>query len=285
MTHSEGSGPLAAPDGKRREGAGLRALVTGASSGIGRAFADELAARGFDLVLTARRRERLEAAAREIHARDRVDVQVLPADLAVAGAPAAVAGELASRGLAVQVLVNSAGYGVTGAYERRDWSVHRDFLQVMVTAPCELTHRLLPGMLERGWGRIIQIGSVAGQMPAPAGHTLYGASKAFMVRFAEALHAEHHAGGVHTTAVCPGFTYSEFHDVTGTRAKVNRMPHWMWTDAATVARQGLDAVSRGQPVLTVGRLNRSLVWLTRVMPQGLVRRAVNDSGRRYRQTD
>lgn len=269
----------------RREGTGRSALVTGASAGIGRAFADELAARGFDLILVARRRERLEAAANEIREREHVHVDVLPADLSVPGAPAAVVDEVRARGLAVQVLVNSAGYGVTGTYERRDWSVHRDFLQVMVTAPCELTHLLLPGMLERGWGRIIQIGSVAGQMPAPAGHTLYGASKAFMVRFAEALHAEHSGDGVHTTAVCPGFTYSEFHDVTGTRAQVSRMPGWMWMDAPTVARQGLDAVSRGQAVLINGRANRALVWFTRVLPQGLVRRAVSRSGRRYRRMD
>lgn len=268
-----------------REGTGRRALVTGASSGIGRAFADELAARGFDLILVARRRDRLEAAAREIRDRQQVDVQVLVSDLAAPAAPAAVVDEIRARGLVVQVLVNSAGYGVTGTYERREWSVHRDFLRVMVTAPCELTHLLLPGMIERGWGRIIQIVSVAGQMAAPAGHTLYGASKAFMVRFAEALHAEHAKHGVHTTAVCPGFTFSEFHDITGTRAQVSRMPGWMWMDAPTVARQGMDAVSRGQPVVINGRANRTLVWLTRVMPQGLVRRAVSGSGKRFRKVD
>lgn len=267
------------------DGRGRRALVTGASSGIGRAFADELASRGFDLIIVARRLDRLDRAAREIREQHQVDVKVIVADLADAAAPAALADQVRSLGLLVDVLVNSAGYGVTGTFEKREWAVHRDFLQVMVTAPCELTYLFLPGMIERRWGRIIQIGSIAGQMPAPAGHTMYAASKAFLVRFAEALHAEHARHGVHTTAVCPGFTFSEFHDVTGTRAQVSRMPGWMWMDAPTVAREGMDAVSRGQPVLINGRANRTLVWLTRVMPQGLVRRAVSGSGKRFRKVD
>ncbi len=264
------------------DGTSRRALVTGASSGIGRAFADELAARGFDLVLTARRRDRLEAASADIRGRHGVDVQVIAADLSDAAAPSALATAIRGRHLVVDALVNSAGYGVTGAFERREWQVHHDFLQVMVTSVCELTHLLLPGMIERRWGRIVNVASLAGHLPAPAGHTLYAASKAFLIRFSEALHAEHATGGVHTTAVCPGFTYSEFHDITGTRAQVSRMPSWMWMDASAVARQGLDAVTRGQAVIVTGGANRTIAWLGRVMPQGIVRRAVNRSGRRFR---
>jgi short-subunit dehydrogenase len=267
------------------DGRGRRALVTGASSGIGRAFAGELASRGFDLILVARRLDRLERAAVEIRDTHGVDVQVLTADLADASAPSRIADEVRSRALVVDVFVSSAGYGVTGTFERREWAVHRDFLQVMVTAGCELTHLFLPGMIERRWGRIVHLASLAGHLPAPAGHTLYAASKAFVIRFAEALHAEHARNGVHTTAVCPGFTFSEFHDITVTRAQVSRMPRWMWMDADTVARQGMDAVARGQAVLINGRANRAIVWLARVMPQGVVRRVVSGSGKRFRKVD
>ena len=110
---------------------------------------------------------------------------------------------MAARGLRIDVLVNNAGYGVPGSYGKVTWAEHERFLQVMVTAVCELTYRLLPGMVERGWGRIINIASLAGLVPAPAGHTLYGASKAFLIRFSEALAAEHASRGVFTTRRVP----------------------------------------------------------------------------------
>jgi short-subunit dehydrogenase len=256
--------------------------VTGASSGIGQAFAEALARRGHALILTARRRDRLEALAERLGRAHGIDAHVIAADLADSAAPPALVGEIASRGLTVDILVNNAGYGVPGRYDKPSWDVHAAFVQVMVTAVCHLTYLLLPGMVDRRWGRIVNIASLAGHLPAPAGHTLYAASKAFLIRFSEALHAERAADGINTTAVCPGFTYSEFHDVTGTREQMKGMPRWMWMDAATVAEQGLEAVMRGDPVYINGRMNRTIARLVRVMPQGVVRRAVARSGRQYR---
>ena len=175
----------------QKDGLGRTALVTGASAGIGRAFAEVLAARGYRLVLVARRADRLEAAAAELRQRHGIETSVITADLAEPEAPARLAAELERRGLAVDVLVNNAGYGVPGRYEQSPWARHDANLRVMVTAVCELTYRLLPGMIERKWGRIINIASLAGHLPAPAGHTLYAATKAFLVRFSESLHAEH----------------------------------------------------------------------------------------------
>jgi short-subunit dehydrogenase len=258
------------------------ALVTGASSGIGQAFAEALARRGHALILTARRRDRLETLAADLHRTHGTDAHVIVEDLSDPAAPVRLVAEIAARGLTVDILVNNAGYGVPGRYDKPSWDVHAAFLQVMVTAVCHLTYLVLPGMVDRRWGRIVNIASLAGHLPAPAGHTLYAASKAFLIRFSEALHAERAADGIHTTAVCPGFTYSEFHDITGTREQMKGMPRWMWMDAATVAEQGLVAVMRGDPVYINGRANRTVARLARVLPQGIVRRAMDRSGRQYR---
>lgn len=268
-----------------RDGVGRTALVTGASAGIGAAFARTLASRGYRLVLTARRRDRLEDLAADLRRHHAAEADIVVDDLSDPAAPGRIVEALRQRGLTIDVLVNNAGYGVPGRFEKVPWDTHAAFLQVMVTAVCELSYRLLPGMIERRWGRIINLGSLAGHVPAPAGHTLYAASKAFLIRFSEALHAEHAADGVFTTAVCPGFTYSEFHDLTGTRAKVSQMPKVLWMDAATVAEQGYAAVMRGDPVYINGRVNRSLALLARVFPARMVRRAVSRSGRRFRRVD
>ena len=266
------------------EGSGKTALVTGASSGIGKAFAELLASRGYAVVLTARRADRLDALAAELQQRHGVTTHTIVSDLAQPDASQQIAEELAVRKITVDVLVNNAGYGVPGSYVNVPWVEHQRFIQVLMIAVCDLTYRLLPGMLERGWGRIINVASVAGLVPAPAGHTLYGASKAFVVRFSEALSAENAPKGVNCTAVCPGFTLSEFHDVTGTRDRMNKMPGWLWLTAPDVVREGYDAVMKGHAVVVNGRVYQFLVWLTGAMPRGLSRWVAGLAGRRYRKT-
>lgn len=256
--------------------------MTGASAGIGRAFAELLAARGYDLVVTARRRDRLEAVAATLRQQHGVNVHVIVADLADPAAPAALVAEIALHGLHVDVLINNAGYGVSGRLTALAWETHQAFLQVMVAAVCELSYRVLPGMAERRWGRIVNVASLAGLLPAPAGHTLYAASKAFLIRFSEALGAEYAVDGVHVTALCPGFTLSEFHDVTGTRAQVKRLPKWMWMDSPAVVEEGYRAVMRGDAVWVSGRANRTIAWLARAAPSRVVRLVVARSGGRYR---
>jgi short-subunit dehydrogenase len=154
----------------------------------------------------------------------------------------------------------------------------------MVTTVAELTCRLVPGMVERRYGRIINIASLAGLVPAPAGHTLYAASKAFVIKFSESLAHEVGPYGVHVTALCPGFTWSEFHDVTGTRDRMNRLPTWMWMTAADVAREGFDAVMAGTPIHINGRVNRTIAILVRYIPQWIVRSVSRRFGKTYRKT-
>ncbi len=257
-------------------------LITGASSGIGSAFAEVFASHGFNVVLTARREDRLRALAARLEEQKGVRAHVIVADLSDRDAPARLCAEVTARGLTIDALVNNAGYGVPGAYLDSSWERHEATLQVMVVAIAELTYRLLPGMIERRYGRIINVASLAGLVPAPAGHTLYAASKAFLVRFSEALSHEVEQFGVHVTALCPGFTHSEFHDVTGTREKVNRLPRWLWMDAHTVARQGFEAVEKGTPIYVNGRVNRAIAVLVRYVPQSVVASVGRSFGRAYR---
>jgi uncharacterized protein len=242
------------------------ALVTGASAGIGAAFARELAARGHRLVLTARREDRLLALAAELRERHGTQVEIVTADLARPAAVEELCAEIERRGIAVDVLINNAGYGVAGQYPAQPWQVHADFIQVMVTAPCELAYRLLPGMQQRGYGRIANIASLAGHIPGSAGHTLYAASKAFMIKFSQSLALENTGRGVLVCAVCPGFTLSEFHDVVGSREQVSRMPKWLWMTAEDVVREGLDALERGEIVQVTGRVNRAIKNLVKLLP-------------------
>jgi short-subunit dehydrogenase len=265
-----------------KEGNGRLALVTGASAGIGEAFARVLAERGYGIVLTARRRDRLEALANELSTKYGVGLHVIPADLADAKATDRLVGELATRQLKIDFLVNNAGYGVPGRYCGTTWQQQRDFLQVMVVAVAELTHGLLPAMLERGWGRIINVASLAGMLPGVAGHTLYAGSKAFVIKFSESLAQETAGSGVHVSASRPGFTYSEFHDVTGTREQVSQMPKFMWLDADTVARDSCDAVMRNVPVYVTGRVNRSLARLARLLPDRVVNGLMTRNASKFR---
>ena len=259
------------------------ALVTGASSGIGAAIAREYARRGVPLVLTARRLERLETLAAEL--RSQVPVEVLAADLADPASPAQLFEQVCRRGLNVSHLVNNAGYGVPGRYLSSNWKTHADFLQVLVTATAELTHRFLPAMEADGYGRILNVASLAGLTPASAGHTLYGAAKSFAIRFSESLAHEVKPHGVHVTALCPGFTYSEFHDVNGMRGRVSKLPRWLWQDASAVARLGVDAVERGDVRCVTGTANRVIATLAKYLPDPATHALVASRSKDFRDTN
>jgi len=245
-------------------------LVTGASAGIGAAFARLYARQGHDLVLTARRADRLEQLAEALRRDHGVEVLVLPADLSEPGAVDKIIAGIGAAGRTVDVLVNNAGYGLPGTYAKTRWADQQAFLQVLLTSVCELTHKLLPGMIGRGYGRIVNVASLAGLVPGMPSHTLYGATKAFLVRFSQALHLETLGTGVHVTALCPGYTWSEFHDVNGTRAMANTIPRWMWLDADAVAEQGHRAVEANRPVRVTGGINRLIAAICKIVPDSWV---------------
>jgi short-subunit dehydrogenase len=260
------------------------ALVTGASAGIGQAFARVFAADGFDLVLVARREQRLQALAGEVAGRHGVEARVVVADLSDPASRLRIREAALAGGRHVDVLVNNAGYGLTGGFLDADWKEHARFIEVMMTAFAELVHLFLPGMLERRWGRIVNVASLAGLLPATAGHTLYAASKAFVVKFSESVAREVRPYNVNVTALCPGFTYTEMHDVNGMREQVSRLPGWMWMDAESVARDGYMAVMRGDIVRVPGRINRTIAVASRLLPQALVTAVMKRPSRRLSRT-
>jgi short-subunit dehydrogenase len=258
-----------------RDGVGRTVLVTGASAGLGMAFARILAQHGFNLVITARRAERLEILARELESQNGVTVRILPADLARADAARQLADALEQEQIAIDMLINNAGFGIAGRYRDIPWERHREFIQVMVTAPCELARHLLPGMTQRGYGRIVNVASVAGLIPGAAGSTLYGASKAFLISFTQALHSEQRGTGVYVSALCPGYTHTEFHDVSGTRERMNRLPKFLWLDATRVVEEGYTAVMRNQPICIPGLQYKAIVGVARMLPMGVAHRLVS----------
>jgi short-subunit dehydrogenase len=268
-----------------KDGSGRTVLVTGASAGIGAALARVFAEHGFGLVLTARREDRLKALASEVEGRFGVPVAVIPADLADPDAPARLFEETERRGLHIDALVNNAGYGVPKYFRKQPWQVHAEFLQVMVTAVVHLTHLYEPGMTKRGYGRIINVSSLAALAPGSAGHTLYAAAKSFLVKFSESLTLEHRGDGVSVTALCPGFTLSEFHDVVGNRALVSKLPSYLWTDAETVARGAFDAVMAGRAVFVPGVVNRAIASAMSLVPEPVALAMVGRQTKRYRVGD
>lgn len=259
------------------------ALITGASSGIGAAIAREYSRRGKPLVLVARRTERLESLARELGVN--APCHVITSDLAQPDAARRLFAETQSRGLFVDTLVNNAGYGVPGRFLSKDWQVHADFLQVMITAVGELTHLYLPAMEAAGHGRILNVASLAGLVPASAGHTMYGATKAWLIRFSECLALESGPRGVNVTALCPGFTYSEFHDVNGMREKISKMPKMLWLGSEEVARIGVDAVESGKTRVVTGAPNKAVAFLCKYLPDALARALVASKSKDFRDAE
>jgi short-subunit dehydrogenase len=251
------------------------ALITGASSGIGAALAPLFARDGWHLVLVARTVAPMEALATQLRGVHGVTVTVIPSDLSMAGAAARLAAELQARGIVVDALVNNAGFGLHGAYASTDAAKESRMLAVNVVALTELTKALLPGMLARGHGRIMNVGSVGSFVPGPL-MAVYYASKAYVLSYSEALAEELAGTGVRVTALCPGLTRTRFQARAGLPVGAN-----MAGDVEPVARDGYAAMMRGARVVVPGLLNRLAVTLPRFAPRRLVAYAVKriQSGR------
>jgi uncharacterized protein len=246
---------------------GQRALVTGASSGIGASFARELARRGADLVLVARSRDKLTTLAADLNRSFGVAADVAVVDLARHSAAEDLAAELSGRDLQIDILVNNAGFGLFAPLDQADGAVLSDMVQLNVATLVDLTRLYLPGMLDRDRGAIINVGSTAGFQPVPY-MAAYGATKAFVLSFTEALWAETRGTGVRVTALCPGSTDTDFFDVAGEDAQVGRR-----ISPEQVVHAALRALDRRRStVVTGGAANWLLTNSPRLAPRQLVAR-------------
>jgi short-subunit dehydrogenase len=261
---------------KRRSG-WTTALVTGASSGIGRAFATRLAATGTELVVVARRADRLDELASDIAGSGAPKPEVLVADLTDPDQRGAVETRLADGDRPIDLLVNNAGFGTRGLFA--ELPVDREEMQIRlnVMAPVSLARAALPGMLARRRGGIVNVSSMAGLQPFP-GWATYAATKAFLTSFSQSLHEEVRPHGISVLALMPGFTRSEFHD----HASMARsyVPGAFWLTADDVARSALDALVRGRATHVPGLRYAGIALLSRVAPWSVSRRVVHAANRR-----
>lgn len=244
------------------------ALVTGASSGIGVAIADRLAAEGHALVLVARRRERLESLATELRDRHAVAVEVVACDLAGAAERARLVSVVNARGRVVEVLVNNAGFGSRGDFVSNDRERMLGMVRLNVEAVVDLTGRFLPGMVERGRGAVINIASTAAFQPLPGAAT-YAASKAFVLSFSEAIRTEARGTGVTVTAVCPGPVRTEFSETAGMSGVEDTTPDAIWMTPEEIAVAALEGAGRDKRVVVPGALNRAQSILGQHSPRAL----------------
>ena len=245
------------------------ALVTGASAGIGRAFADGLSARGHDLVLVARDAARLEALAAELTAAHGVRADVLAADLLAPDGLAAVEARLVETERPVDLLVNNAGFGTYGRFAELDLAKEVDEVELNVVALLRLTHAALRAMEARRAGAILNVASLAAYQPNPVSAT-YGATKAFVHSFTHAVREEARGTGVTVMLVCPGYTHTEFHERAGLGP--TEVPEFVWQSADTVVAAALRDLDRGRSVSIPGVLNRTAAALSSAAPAGITGR-------------
>lgn len=236
--------------------AGSTCLLTGASSGIGADIARELASRGYGLTVVARREDRLQALADKLRSSHGVDVEVVPADLSDPAARARIWQVITERGLSVEVLINNAGFSTVGKVIKADPDRELAMIRTNIEAVVDLCTRALPAMVHRGRGAVLNVASTAGFQPIP-GQAAYAASKGFVLNYSWALGAELTGTGVTVTALCPGYTETEFFEATGADpAIVAKIPRRLIGSSQEVARAAVAGMQASEPIVVPGLINR-----------------------------
>ncbi|GAA2820134.1 SDR family oxidoreductase [Kitasatospora sp. CM 4170] len=252
------------------------ALITGATAGIGAAFARRLARSGYQLVLVARDTGRLESSAADLHDEYGIDAEVLTADLATEEGIAAVEARLSDAARPVDLLVNNAGFGNKGAFLTVPLQDELDMLKVHVEAILRLTTAALPGMRERRRGAIVNVASVAAFLPRGT----YGASKAWVVSFTQGVMRDLGGTGVRLMALCPGFTRTEFHQRAG--MGTGNIPSWGWLSAERVVEEAMRDLARGRSLSVPGKRYKIAVAVARLLPSGKLGGLSSKAARTYR---
>ncbi|MFG2195301.1 SDR family NAD(P)-dependent oxidoreductase [Streptomyces sp. NPDC048639] len=251
------------------------ALITGATAGIGAAFARRLAADGHNLMLVARDVDRLREQATELHDRHGIEAEVLSADLSEEKGIASVEARLADRRHPVDLLVNNAGFGNKGRYLQVPMADELRMLKVHCEAVLRLTSAAAEGMQERGRGGVVNVASVAAFVPRGT----YGASKAWVVQFTQGAARDLAGSGVRLMALCPGFVRTEFHERAG--MGTDNIPGWMWLDADKVVTAAMQDLARGKPVSIPDARYKTLLGLAKLTPRGVLSGISSRTGRKY----
>jgi short-subunit dehydrogenase len=250
-------------------GPNLTCLVTGASSGIGMEIARGLARRGLGVTLAARREDRLRELAEELAGEHGVRAETISCDVSDADSRKRMKAEIEDRGLTVEVVVNNAGYGSGGAFVELDGDKEAEMIRTNVEAVVALTHAFLPAMVERERGAILNLASLIAFQPVPFQAT-YGASKAAVLAFTEAVHEELRGTGVTITAVCPGPVRTEFGEAGGFGGADNKIPGWVWLEAGKVAEDAIEGLEKGDRVVVPGALNQLAALSGHYMPRSVL---------------
>ena len=242
--------------------ADLRALITGASAGLGAEFARQLAANGKDLILVARRVEPMEQLASELTDQYNVAVDIIQADLSAVDATGELCATVSDMGLQVDYLINNAGSVGPDLLVDRDWPAQQRYIELMMTSVAGMCHHFIPAMQERGFGRVLNVASVAGHVSL-SGDTSYGPTKAYLIALSKNLSATVRSSGVNVMALCPGFTHTDFHLSEELTQMKRKSPDFIWYDADVVIREGLVALEKGKTVYISGRLYRYITPILR----------------------
>ena len=245
------------------------ALITGASSGIGFEIAKCLATRGFDLVLTSRNSDKLEAAATSLSSHGEGKIDVIVADLHNPLSPQQIYDYCRNKGYKINLLVNNAGYAIAGSFDQTSMEDEEKFIRVLGIAVIALSKLFIKDMLETADGKIMMISSVAAFAPPSTIQTLYGPVKTFVNRFSEGLNINYNHRGITSTAVCPGYTVTNFHTASGVQEEMDRVPSFMKKEASRVAKEAVEATLKGKKVCVPSKTFKLIVFLLKVLPHSL----------------
>jgi len=247
------------------------ALITGGTAGIGLDIAKELAKQGHNIILTARREERLKEISASLKEEFKVDCDYIAADLAQVSAPEMIYNFCSVNNYIVEILVNNAGYSINKKFHETGEDEEEKFLRVLGIAVVALTKKFIPSMLEHKYGKIMMVSSLASFAPPSTNSgTLYGPIKTFVNRFGDAINVGYRSRGISATNVCPGFTVTEFHTASGMQDAMDKVPAFMKKDSKTVAIGAVNAMMKGRSIWVPGVLNKLLAFLCNILPTSIV---------------